>query len=45
MPLAKRIIPTLLVRGRQLVKGERFTSWELFEGESVDGRPILKEEQ
>lgn len=23
---------------------ERFTSWELFEGESVDGRPILKEE-
>lgn len=27
MPLAKRIIPTLLVRGRQLVKGERFNAW------------------
>ena len=25
--LAKRIIPTLLVRGRTLVKGERFDSW------------------
>lgn len=25
--LAKRIIPTLLVRGHQLVKGERFKSW------------------
>ena len=23
---------------------ERFTSWELFDGEAVDGRPILKEE-
>ena len=27
MPLAKRIIPTLLVRGRQLVKGVAFNSW------------------
>lgn len=27
MPLAKRIIPTLLVRGRQLVKGQQFQSW------------------
>ena len=27
MPLAKRIIPTLLVRGRQLVKGQQFNSW------------------
>lgn len=27
MTLAKRIIPTLLVRGRTLVKGERFDSW------------------
>ena len=27
MPLAKRIIPTLLVRGRQLVKGVAFDSW------------------
>lgn len=25
--LAKRIVPTLLVRGRTLVKGERFDSW------------------
>ena len=25
--LAKRIIPTMLVRGRTLVKGERFNSW------------------
>ena len=25
--LAKRIIPTMLVRGRTLVKGERFDSW------------------
>ncbi len=24
---------------------DRFTSWELFEGEAVDGRPILKGEQ
>jgi cyclase len=27
MPLAKRIIPTLLCRGRQLVKGAAFNSW------------------
>ena len=27
MPLAKRIIPTLLVRGRQLVKGVAFNAW------------------
>jgi cyclase len=27
MPLAKRIIPTMLVRGRTLVKGARFNSW------------------
>ena len=27
MSLAKRIIPTLLCRGRQLVKGSRFNSW------------------
>lgn len=27
MGLARRIIPTLLCRGRQLVKGERFNSW------------------
>ena len=27
MGLAKRIIPTLLVRGRQLVKGSQFNSW------------------
>lgn len=27
MTLARRIIPTLLVRGRTLVKGERFDSW------------------
>ena len=27
MPLAKRIIPTLLVRGRQLFKGQQFQSW------------------
>lgn len=27
MGLAHRIIPTLLCRGRQLVKGERFNSW------------------
>lgn len=27
MPLAKRIIPTLLCRGRQLVKGVAFNSW------------------
>lgn len=27
MTLAKRIIPTMLVRGRTLVKGERFNSW------------------
>lgn len=27
MPLAHRIIPTLLVRGRQLVKGKAFDSW------------------
>ena len=27
MPLAKRIIPTLLCRGRQLVKGEMFNPW------------------
>lgn len=27
MPLAKRIIPTLLCRGRQLVKGVAFDSW------------------
>ena len=27
MPLAKRIVPVLLVRGRQLVKGQKFNSW------------------
>lgn len=27
MTLAKRIIPTLLVRGHQLVKGQKFASW------------------
>lgn len=27
MPLAKRVIPTLLCRGRQLVKGVAFDSW------------------
>ena len=27
MPLAKRIIPTLLIRGRQLVKGKQFNAW------------------
>lgn len=27
MSLARRIIPTLLVRGRQLVKGEKFNPW------------------
>ena len=27
MPLATRVIPTLLVRGRQLVKGKAFDSW------------------
>lgn len=27
MSLARRIIPTLLCRGRQLVKGERFNAW------------------
>ena len=27
MPLAKRIIPTILCRGRQQVKGQRFNSW------------------
>lgn len=27
MPLATRIIPTLLCRGRQLVKGQRFDAW------------------
>ena len=27
MGLARRIIPTLLCRGRQLVKGERFNAW------------------
>ena len=27
MPLAVRIVPTLLVRGRQLVKGKQFNAW------------------
>ena len=27
MPLAKRIVPVLLVRGRQLVKGKQFNAW------------------
>lgn len=27
MPLAHRVIPTLLVRGRQLVKGRQFNAW------------------
>jgi cyclase len=27
MPLAKRVIPVLLVRGHQLVKGKQFQSW------------------
>lgn len=29
MALAHRVIPTMLVRGRQLVKGERFQSWRV----------------
>lgn len=29
MPLAHRVIPTVLCRGRQLVKGKRFDSWRV----------------
>jgi imidazole glycerol-phosphate synthase subunit HisF len=37
--LAKRIIPTLLVRGRTLVKGERFDSWRSI-GHALQGAKV-----
>ena len=37
--LAKRIIPTLLVRGRTLVKGERYDSWRSI-GHALQGAKV-----
>jgi cyclase len=37
--LAKRIIPTLLVRGRTLVKGERFNGWRSI-GHALQGAKV-----
>lgn len=37
--LAKRIIPTMLVRGRTLVKGERFDSWRSI-GHALQGAKV-----
>lgn len=37
--LAKRIIPTLLVRGRTLVKGQRFDSWRSI-GHALQGAKV-----
>lgn len=39
MPLARRIVPTLLVRGRTLVKGERFDSWRSI-GHALQGAKV-----
>ena len=44
MSVARRVIPTLLIRGRSLVKGERFQSWRSV-GAAVQAMKVFEHRQ